>query len=449
MSQPQPAHAPDAAPHRGAASPNAMPASTPAPAPNTSPSAVPGARPGLMPNASSLPATAQAVLQAFAQHHGRAATVLARAPGRVNLIGEHTDYNDGFVLPLAIDRDTWVAAGPRADLQVNTVALDWQGEHDSFTLQPQPPHHPQAGWRDHVRGTLAQLQAAAPLPAGLDLVVAGDVPQGAGLSSSASLALALLRAAQAVHAPTSAQLAALDAPTLALMAQRAENQFVGCQCGNMDQLASACGQAGQALLIDCRSLQLRPVPLPAGHTVLIAHSRVRRGLVDSAYNTRRQQCEQAARVLGVPALRDASMALLQQHRHQLPDDTFRRARHIITENARVLQAVAALGAGDLAEVGRLMAASHASMRDDFEITVPAVDHLAELLHRSAAGQGGARMTGGGFGGCVVALLPTERVAAAQALVARNYRSPEGEPALFYTCQASAGAQAWAPTAAPA
>ncbi|MFO1338333.1 MAG: galactokinase [Burkholderiaceae bacterium] len=383
-----------------------------------------------------LPATAQTVLQAFRAHHGRPATVLARAPGRVNLIGEHTDYNEGHVLPMAIDRDTWVAAAPRGDGEVRALALDWHGESDEFTLQAEPPHHPQAGWRDHVRGTLAQLHAAAPLPGGLDLAIAGDVPQGAGLSSSASLALALLRAAQGAHG-----LQAPPAKALALLAQRAENLFVGCQCGNMDQLASACGEAGHALHIDCRSLDCEPVPIPAGTVVLIAHSRVRRGLVDSAYNERRRQCEAAARALGVRALRDVDPGQLARHRAALPALEYRRARHIVTENERVLQAVAALRGGDLGTVGRLMAESHASMRDDFEITVPAVDRLAELLQGVAGREGGARMTGGGFGGCVVALLPEPRVADAVAVLARDYRSPEGTPADVYLCRPATGA-AW-------
>lgn len=374
---------------------------------------------------SALPDTARRVLAAFRERHGHPAAVLARAPGRVNLIGEHTDYNDGFVLPAAIDRDTWVAAAPRADGQVHATALDWQAEHDVF--DPREPAHA-GGWRDHVRGTLAQVE-----PLGLDLVMAGDVPQGAGLSSSASLALALLRAHQAVGG--------FDRPAwqLAKLAQQAENRFVGTQCGIMDQLASACGQDGHALLIDCRSLAARPVPLPAGTALLIVHSRVKRGLVDSAYNERRRQCEQAARALGVAALRDATPADVQAAQHRLPEAVYRRALHIVTENARVLQAEQALAAGDLATLGTLMAASHASMRDDFEITHPAVDRLADLLHEAAGGEGGARMTGGGFGGCVIALLPEARVAEAMARVSDGYRSPEGEAAVFYRCRPAGGA----------
>ncbi len=367
------------------------------------------------------------VRSAYRRCHGREATVLARAPGRVNLIGEHTDYNDGFVLPAAIDRCTWVAAGPRDDRRVHATALDWGAEADCFDAQ-QPVHA--GGWRDHVRGTLAQLG-----PVGLNLVMAGNVPQGAGLSSSASLALALLTAASAVSGRP------LPPKDMARLAQRAENEFVGTQGGIMDQLASACGEAGHALLIDCRSLSTRPVQLPAGLAMLIAHSRVRRGLVDSAYNERRRQCEEAARTLGVTALRDATVGQLDEGRSRLSPVVFRRARHIVSENARVLAAAEALQRGELARLSRLMAASHESMRLDFEITHPHVDRLAALLQDVAGEEGGARMTGGGFGGCVVALLPESRVDQAIERVSADYRSPEGEPPLVFRCEASAGAMA--------
>jgi galactokinase len=367
------------------------------------------------------------VLAAFRRHHGQAAAVLARAPGRVNLIGEHTDYNDGFVLPAAIDRGTWVAAGPRDDAQVHVTALDWDEATDCFDAR-QPAHA--GGWRDHVRGTLSQIE-----PLGLNLVIAGNVPQGAGLSSSASLALALLTATSTASGRP------LPPKDMARLAQRAENEFVGTQCGIMDQLASACGEAGHALLIDCRSLATRAVPLPAGTALLIAHSRVRRGLVDSAYNERRQQCEEAARTLGVAALRDVTAEQLEQGRSQLSALVFRRARHVVSENARVLAAAQALQRGDMVQLSRLMAASHESMRQDFEITHPCVDRLAELLQDIAGQDGGARMTGGGFGGCVVALLPESRLGLAVERVCAEYRSPEGEPPLVFRCQASAGAAA--------
>ena len=387
-----------------------------------------------------LPPTALAVVRAFTERHGAAPTVLARAPGRVNLIGEHTDYNDGFVLPVAIDRDTWVAAGPRDDGQVDALALDEQQAEDRFALSAEPPHFPGGGWRDHVRGTLAQLAAELPALAGMNLVIAGDVPMGAGLSSSASLALGLLRAAQRLAGDTT-----LDGKRLARLAQQAETRFVGCQCGIMDQLASAEGRAGHALLIDCRSLDTEPVPLPAGTALLIAHSRVGGGRVDGASNERRRQCEAAAAGVGAKALRDATLAQLEAA--GLDDKTFRRGRHIVTENERVIAATRALRAGDMRQLGQLMKASHASMRDDFEITVPAVDQLAALLQDVIGDAGGARMTGGGFGGCVIALLPQSLVPAAVRALEDGYRSPEGEPALVYLCEAGPGAEAAAATVA--
>jgi len=387
------------------------------------------------------PALLPRLLTAFDRSFGGPPALVARAPGRVNLIGEHTDYNDGFVLPCAIDFQTLVAARPRSDALVRVVAADLQGAVDAFRIdEPITPStaHP---WADYVRGMLHELRAAGWPLCGADLAIAGDVPRGAGLSSSAALEVAVGQAFRQLQ-----DLRALTATDLACLAQRAENDFVGCRCGIMDQLVSARGQAGHALLIDCRTLDVRPVPLPAGMAVMIVHSNVRRGLVDSEYNLRRAQCEAAARHFGVAALRDLGLAQLAQGAGGLDATTLRRARHVVTENARTLAAGDALADGDLAAMGRLMAASHASMRDDFEITVPAIDRLVDILQQAIGGDGGARMTGGGFGGCVVALLPETRVAAARAAVAAHYRAPGGEPGTVYVCQAQAGAGAlrWAP-----
>jgi galactokinase len=376
------------------------------------------------------------VEQAFTQAHGGAPTLWVRAPGRVNLIGEHTDYNGGFVLPCAIDRQTLVAARPRSDGQLRVVAADFGGATDAFGVQAPVPHHASAPWANYVRGVVAVLQAELAARGlvlqGADLAIAGDVPQGAGLSSSASLEVAVL------HTLNTLQGLGLARPAMALLAQRAENSFVGCQCGVMDQMISACGEAGHALLIDCRSLQTRAVPLPAGLAVVIVHSRVQRGLVDSAYNERRRQCEAAAAHYGVPALRDLGLAPLRDGVEGLDALTYRRARHIVTENQRTLDAAEALAAGDLRRLGALMAASHASMRDDFEITHPAVDELVAIAQAAIGTEGGARMTGGGFGGCVVALLPQARVPALQAHIAAEYRAPGGEPATVWVCQAAGG-----------
>ncbi len=377
----------------------------------------------------------QRVLASFTTAFGEPPTLLVHAPGRVNLIGEHTDYNDGFVLPCAIDYRTLVAVRPRADRTVRVVAADLGDRLDAFALDAPITRldAPEQGWANYVRGMVQAMLGDGLALRGCDLAVAGNVPQGAGLSSSASLEVAIGQAFKSL------QDLDVSATRLAQLAQQAENRFVGINCGIMDQLISARGAAGHALLIDCRSLDAQAVHLPDDIAVLIAHSRVRRGLVDSEYNTRRQQCEAAARHYGVAALRDVDTARLLRERAGLDELTFRRARHIVTENQRTLDAAAALSVGDMGRMGALMAASHASMRDDFEITVPAIDRLVEILQDVIGREGGARMTGGGFGGCVVALLPESRLAAAQAAVARDYRAPGGESATVYICHPSAGA----------
>jgi galactokinase len=381
------------------------------------------------------PHLANRARDAFIHAYGHPPALLAHAPGRTNLIGEHTDYNDGFVLPCAIDFGTLAACTPRKDKLVRVLALDQGNAVDQFDLDAPIEPRSDATWPNYPRGVLKLLQAAGWSCGGADIVICGDVPQGAGLSSSASLELAILQAFKAMY-----RLDALDGTTMALIAQRAENQFVGCNCGVMDQLISALGQTDRALLIDCRSLAVEAVPIPTDLAVLIVHSRVERGLVDSAYNQRRAQCEQAARHFGLGSLRDLDLATLGARGEELDPVVFRRARHVLSENQRVLDARDALTANDLPHLGQLMAASHASMRDDFEITVPAIDRLVEILQSSIDSQGGARMTGGGFGGCVVALLPQERVDAARAAVNAQYRSPDGLPAQVYLCRASAGAR---------
>ncbi|MBK7613032.1 MAG: galactokinase [Burkholderiales bacterium] len=375
----------------------------------------------------------QRVVAAFESAFGVAPQTLVRAPGRVNLIGEHTDYNDGFVLPCAIDYETLVAASPRSDSRLRVVAADYGDGRDEFDLAQPITHRTDAPWPDYVRGVVARLLERGLKVQGADLAVAGNVPQGAGLSSSASLEVAVLQCLNQMNGLR------LSATQIALLAQQAENDFVGCQCGIMDQLISARGRAGHALLIDCRSLEARPVTLPDDLAVMIVHSRVARGLVDSAYNERRQQCEAAARHYDVPALRDLGLAALQAGAAGLDPLTLQRARHVVTENQRTLDAADALAVGDLRRLGTLMAASHDSMRDDFQITVPAIDRLVEIAQRAIGEHGGARMTGGGFGGCVVALMPQARVAAVQASIAQHYRAPSGDVATVWVCHAREGA----------
>ena len=365
---------------------------------------------------------------AFEAAYGAPATVYVQAPGRVNLIGEHTDYNDGFVLPCAIGYRTVIAARPREDGVVRLLALDQHGETDTFPLDEPLAPVTAPFWANYVRGVIDQLSRGGVPVAGMDLAIAGDIPQGAGLSSSASLSVAV-----------GTLFGKLPPVQTALVAQAAENDFAGCHCGNMDQIASACGVDGHALMIDCRSLDVDPVPIPPGAAIVILHSKVKRGLVDSEYNTRRRQCEAAAAHFSVPALRDLDAATLAERGHELDPVTLRRARHVVTENARVLDAATALAAGDLARMGELMAASHASMRDDFEITVPPIDRLVDIVKGVIGPAGGVRMTGGGFGGCVVALVPQALVDGVRVAVERDYRAPNGELADIHVCHAAGGA----------
>ena len=370
----------------------------------------------------------------FLAAFGQPATIQVQAPGRVNLIGEHTDYNGGLVLPCAIGYRTVIVARPRADRLMRVVAADYDDAVDEYSLDAPIERLAAPMWANYVRGVVHELlqRDSGPALRGMDMVIAGDVPQGAGLSSSASLSVAVCT----LFASDSRGLGPIEA---ALVAQRAENDFVGCKCGNMDQISSACGVQDHALLIDCRSLEVKPVPIPAGAAIMIIESHITRGLVDSEYNTRRAQCEEAARYLGVPALRDVDLALLAEKGAGLDPVTLRRARHVVSENERVAAAAAALAAGDLPRMGELMADSHVSMRDDFEITVPAIDRLVEIVKEAIGPAGGVRMTGGGFGGCVVALVPEELVEAASQAVARDYRAPNGEQATVHVCRAAAGA----------
>lgn len=368
--------------------------------------------------------------ESFRTHFGYAHTHLVQAPGRVNLIGEHTDYNDGFVLPCAINYGTVIAGRPRDDSQIRVVAIDIQGQLDTFFLNQPIISHAAMPWANYVRGMVKEMLTINARFSGFDLAITGNVPRGAGLSSSASLEVAVGQAIKTMYG-----LNDIDNTALALTAQRAENLFVGCNCGIMDQLVSAQGRAGHALLIDCRSLLTQQVALPPDTAVLVAHSRVARGLVDSEYNTRRLQCEIAARHIGVPALRDVKVDAFtdSSDRFGLDELVFRRARHVVTENQRTLDASHSLANGDMHALGNLMAASHLSMKDDFEITVPPIDALVNILQDviSVHGSvGGARMTGGGFGGCVVAILPTQLVEEAVDQIAKRYRAPNGENAII-------------------
>jgi galactokinase len=372
----------------------------------------------------------QRVAQEFERRFGARPAFVARAPGRVNLIGEHTDYNAGFVLPMAIDRAVWVAARPRNDRQVLVHALDFD-QTARFALDGLA--NTAAGWAEYLKGVAWALQEARYTLRGWEGVLAGDVPRGAGLSSSAALEMAAARTfAAASDFPW-------DAAQMARVGQRAENAWVGVNCGVMDQMISAAGRAGHALLIDCRSLEIEAVPLPADTAVVVLDTTTRRGLVDSAYNERRAQCEAAAHFFGAPALRDVSAAQYEARAAGLDAVTRRRARHVIGENARVLQAVAAMRRGDAVELGCLMDASHASLRDDFGVSSEALNVIVTCA-RQQEGCYGARMTGAGFGGCAVALVHSASAAAFAARVAVCYRDAMGLTPRLYVCRATHGAQ---------
>ncbi len=362
------------------------------------------------------------VRNSFAAVYGGTPSLVARAPGRVNLIGEHTDYNDGFVLPCAIGFETRVAARAREDGIYRIAASDFGDALDIFDSANEIKPLAERPWANYIRGVIAEMRLAGFATPGADLAIAGDVPQGAGLSSSAALEVATALAIAALAGREAA-----DRTSLAQICQRAENDFVGCKCGIMDQLVSACGVEGAALLIDCRSLAFRPVLVPEDLAIMIVHSGVIHGHVEGEYNERRRQCEEAASALGVAKLREADEAILARGERRLDPTAFRRARHVITENRRTFEAAEALAKNSLRRLGRLMRESHQSMRDDFEITTPDIDRLAALMNAVLGENGGARMTGGGFGGAVVAIAPRPTVANLAREVSAGYRRPDGKP----------------------
>lgn len=371
--------------------------------------------------------------QIFADQFGYQASHTIQAPGRVNLIGEHTDYNDGFVLPCAIDYQTVIACAKRDDRQIRVIAADYDNQQDIFSLDQPILSHPDQMWANYVRGVVKHLQKRDASFGGMDMVISGDVPQGAGLSSSASLEVAVGTVFQQIYHLS------LDGAGIALNGQEAENQFVGCNCGIMDQLISALGKKDHAMLLDCRTLGTRPVPMPEDIAVVIINSNFRRSLVGSEYNTRRQQCETGARFFSQTSLRDVELNQFKAVEQQLDPVVAKRVRHVLTENARTLEAADALAKGDLSRMAVLMAESHASMRDDFEITVPPIDMLVEIVKATLGERGGVRMTGGGFGGCVVALMPQALVDTVRTAVAEQYEAKSGIKETFYVCKASAGA----------
>jgi galactokinase len=366
------------------------------------------------------------VREAFAQELGVEPSHLIAAPGRVNLIGEHTDYNEGFVLPSAIDRHVVMAVRPRDDGIVRLFALDLDATA-SFSLNHIVRDDAQP-WSNYQRGVAWALQEAGYRLAGMDAVLASDVPIGAGLSSSAAVELAAAMAFQ-----TLAEID-LDSVERAKLCQKAENDFVGMHCGIMDQYIISMGQRDHALLIDCRSLDYEPVPVPEGCQIVICNTNKPRELVGSAYNERRTECEMGARRLGAASLRDVMPAQLAQHADALDRTILKRCRHVVTENQRTLETVDALRQGDLARAGALMNASHVSLRDDYEVSCPELDAMVEAAW-DQPGVYGARMTGAGFGGCTVNLVQARAVNGFVESVATRYQDRTGLEASIYVCRA--------------
>ncbi|TMB30593.1 MAG: galactokinase, partial [Deltaproteobacteria bacterium] len=363
--------------------------------------------------------------------------VTAFAPGRVNLIGEHTDYNDGFVLPMAIEDGIEMAARSRAGREIRAHAVDL-GETVAFSLE-QPirpdPTHP---WSNYIRGVLWALSRAGIALGGMDLAFGGTLPQGAGLSSSAALQVATALTARALLRFT------MDVPRLARICQESENELVGVKVGIMDPFVSLAAREGHALFLDCRSLAFEQVPLALGdHVVAICYSGVKHALVASEYNVRRRQCAAGVEVLRthdprIRALRDASLEALEACRAELDPVVYRRCRHVVTENARVLESKSALRTEDLRRFGELMDASHASLRDDYQVSCAEIDLLVDLA-RQSQGVLGARITGGGFGGCTVNLVARGAVESFRKEVLGEYRRRTGLDGWVFVSEAADGA----------
>ncbi len=381
------------------------------------------------------------LLSAFNNAFNKLPKLVARAPGRVNLLGEHVDYNDGWVLPVAIDHTAWIAASPCSSDLISVHALDL-GE--AVSIQIDDLEHkvdvrgkPLPAWSYYPAGVAWALQQHSLQIGGLDAVLTSTIPLGAGLSSSAAIEVAFAVTWQAFSGWQ------LNPMTMAQICQTAENAYVGVNCGLMDQFASLHGVAGNALLFDCRTLEWEPVPLPQGTSLVIADSGVRRSLGDSAYNERRTACEQATRTLAerlpnVHALRDVSIDAFDHHSHALPPVVRRRAEHVVDECARTLEAVEHLRSGDALGFGKLMFQGHVSLRDLYQVSCPELDVLVEIA-TGLPGCYGARLTGAGFGGCTVNLVKEGNVESFLQALSMEYWNRTGKQASAWVCQAVGGA----------
>ncbi len=393
------------------------------------------------------------VSKAFEAVYGRKPRVF-RAPGRVNLIGEHTDYNEGFVMPAAIEFSTWVAAAPRADrkLAIHSENFSESREFPLDDAGAQPEKH----WSDYVRGVAVVLERAGHKLSGADLYIRGEVPIGSGLSSSAAIEISTEMALLALSGIS------LDRKRIALFGQAAENEFVGMRCGIMDQFISCHGQANHALMLDCRSLDYRLLPLPPSARLVICNTMVHHALAGGEYNKRRADCEAGVKHLsqflpGIKSLRNVTLADLEKHAGApfmrsiqvgnepkfhgggMPEVVYRRCRHVVSEIARTEQAAGALVSGDLETFGKLMHDSHVSLRDDYEVSCAELDVMVDLASK-VKGVYGARMTGGGFGGCTINLVQAEHVDEFKATVAPGYQKATGKTPVIYVSSAVEGAE---------
>jgi galactokinase len=379
-------------------------------------------------------------VNAISENHGQrfgAEPSIYVAPGRVNLIGEHTDYSEGFVMPAAIDFATLAAISPRDDRQIAIYSENF-GEESVFDLD-YLPHHPRHHWSDYPIGVLTILRQAGVQPTGFNLSLSGDVPLGSGLSSSASVEVATALAILGVNAEGPQ----FSPPEVARLCQRAENQFVGTQSGIMDQFVSCCGADGHALLLDCRDLSYRLAPIPPSLSLVICNTMVKHSHAGGEYNTRRAEIEAGTQIVRlhrpeINFLRDVTVADLDRCGDEMLPDVLKRCRHVVTENLRTVAAADALEQGDLKTLGRLMAESHVSYRDDFEASCKEADILVDLASREPACVG-ARLTGGGFGGCTVNLVHTSEADAFAERLLEGYLAATGIAAELYHCHAAAGA----------
>ncbi|MDZ4656197.1 MAG: galactokinase [Bythopirellula sp.] len=381
---------------------------------------------------------AQRTAQAFQLHFGRPARYVVAAPGRVNIIGEHTDYNDGFVLPMAIDRYTVIAADESHDdrpVRAARILTNTFGEEHEICLAGEHSA-PLPGWAKYIRGVFEAAAEHALVPPVFDAVIDSTVPVGGGLSSSAALEVATATLLEQLAGKT------LDPKVKALLCQQAEHRGAGVPCGIMDQFSSVLCEANHLMLLDCRSQETRMVPMSdPSVTVLIINSNVKHELTGGEYAERRAQCEAAAKILGVPSLREATFALLESKKAELDDVQFRRARHVIGEIDRTMRAAAAIPTGDWNSVGELMYASHDSLRDDYEVSCPELDALVEAARSLGTSKGviGSRMTGGGFGGSTVSLVRSEQATSIAKAICDQYQKKTGITATAFVTPPARGA----------